>query len=413
MPELVHIINLYPRKKGSFEAFLIELAAESAAKGWRMCFVFSREPAAWFRAELPADCEVRWVDGDPVREGFGKTLAAVRETKPDLLTFWFLSLFSPRTLLLTRWPGVGKSVYVDQTSWAVPERHGVMKLAAYLRGRIAGRCFHRVVSVSHYNRRRNIQQSYIPADRNIVIYNGAKSAGEREEGGKLKAEDASQRSEGTNNEQRPTNNEQPTTGNAPYFFYAGQVTEFKGVGTLIRAYAELARREEEANNQQQTTNNEQPTTNALPKLKLAGDGEGREALEQLARDLGVAGRVEFLGLRNDVQELMASSVANVIPSEWPEACAFVTFEAMASGRPLIVSDAGSLPELVGNCGTVFPKGDSDALKMALRDVLDRPEHHVRRAEQAIRRNAEMFGLDRMVQEYIDLFEGALREERST
>jgi glycosyltransferase involved in cell wall biosynthesis len=83
------------------------------------------------------------------------------------------------------------------------------------------------------------------------------------------------------------------------------------------------------------------------RLLLVGDGPDRERLQNMVDDLKLKGKVEFLGLRNDIPRLLAHSDIFVFPS-YKEAFGLALVEAMASGLPVICSDSGALPELVEN-----------------------------------------------------------------
>jgi glycosyltransferase involved in cell wall biosynthesis len=91
------------------------------------------------------------------------------------------------------------------------------------------------------------------------------------------------------------------------------------------------------------------------KLKLAGqvyDQEVYAELLELVRRLRLQDRVEFLGVRKDILDLMRQAVALVMCSE-SEAIPWVTIEAMATGCPVIVSDIEAHKELVSNGKTGF------------------------------------------------------------
>jgi glycosyltransferase involved in cell wall biosynthesis len=109
-------------------------------------------------------------------------------------------------------------------------------------------------------------------------------------------------------------------------------------------------------------------------LVVAG-GEVR-GKEQLA--VGLAARAErtpdvhWLGPRADVAELYADLDVFVLPSTEPEPYGIVVVEALASGTPVVVTDAGGAPEIVDHAppgsGTRVPPGDATALADALVDV---------------------------------------------
>jgi len=99
---------------------------------------------------------------------------------------------------------------------------------------------------------------------------------------------------------------------------------------------------------------------------IAGDGEMRGELEQLAENLGLKENIYFLGFRKDVDNVYADSDAIVFPS-LTEGSPIAIIEALASGRPVVATDVGGISELVddGKCGFVVPAKDPRALTEAL------------------------------------------------
>ncbi len=96
-----------------------------------------------------------------------------------------------------------------------------------------------------------------------------------------------------------------------------------------------------------------------PPFLVVGDGLLREALEGLARDLGLV-NTRFLGWRphHEVGELLSAARYVAIPSVGEETASLVALEALAAARPLLVSEHGALPELVaGGAGLVCRPGD--------------------------------------------------------
>ncbi len=97
------------------------------------------------------------------------------------------------------------------------------------------------------------------------------------------------------------------------------------------------------------------------KLVLVGDGPDRAATEHLARELGVHQYVRFLGKQDPISAILATSDVFIMPSGF-ESFGLAALEAMACGVPVVCSDIGGLPELVGGSGGGFlcPLGDIDA-----------------------------------------------------
>jgi glycosyltransferase involved in cell wall biosynthesis len=130
----------------------------------------------------------------------------------------------------------------------------------------------------------------------------------------------------------------------PYFIYLGRLVPEKGVHTLIRAYAKAA---------------------PPPMLYILGEGPARGELEKLAGELGVSGKVCFMGSRygDELTELTGGSLALVLPSEIMENCPYSVMEALAMGKPVIGSRIGGIPELIieGETGFCYAPGDVNDL----------------------------------------------------
>jgi len=100
---------------------------------------------------------------------------------------------------------------------------------------------------------------------------------------------------------------------------------------------------------------------------LIGDGPMRPAIEARARDLGVAGDVLIAGFHQDVRPLLAASDVVALPSTSVETFSLAALEAMALGRPVVLSEIGGAAEMVRpeENGFLFPAHDTAALVAAL------------------------------------------------
>lgn len=96
-----------------------------------------------------------------------------------------------------------------------------------------------------------------------------------------------------------------------------------------------------------------------------------DRLRALAAELGLAGRVHFLGHRDDVAGVLTQLDAVAVPSTAPESAPRAIAEAQAAGRAVVASRIGGVPELVehGTTGLLVPPGDPAALAAALGSVL--------------------------------------------
>ncbi len=148
----------------------------------------------------------------------------------------------------------------------------------------------------------------------------------------------------------------------PLLAFAGRINAQKALDVLLEALAQVDG----------------------PALALAGDGPERERLEARATELGLDGRVRFLGARTrtEVLELFAAADAAVLTSAW-ENFPHTVVEALAVGTPVLGTAVGGVAEVVrdGENGLLVPPGDPSAFAEALRRFLrdDALQGHLREA----------------------------------
>lgn len=144
----------------------------------------------------------------------------------------------------------------------------------------------------------------------------------------------------------------------------------------------------------------------LPKnyrLQLAGrDFDDKvPALKQMCLELGIQERVDFLGARSDVPELLEKSDVAVLSSHW-EGFGLAAVEAMASGRPLIASDVGGLRDVVQGAGILFPQGDDKALAEKIQWLCNHPSDYHDVAKRCQER-ARHYDISIMADDYLELY----------
>ena len=139
---------------------------------------------------------------------------------------------------------------------------------------------------------------------------------------------------------------------------------------------------------------------------LVGDGPLRPRMERLARELGVADRVAFLGQRADVAAIVRSCDLFVLSSLW-EGLGISMLEAMALGVPVVACNAGGVPEVVedGVTGVLVHAGDPRALAAGVRRGLADEELRRRVIPNARRLVAARFDAADMVAAYERWYEG--------
>jgi glycosyltransferase involved in cell wall biosynthesis len=147
-------------------------------------------------------------------------------------------------------------------------------------------------------------------------------------------------------------------------------------------------------------------------LLLAGDGPLRADLEGRAQTLGIAERVRFLGIRDDVPRLLEAADVFTLTSV-SEAASITLLEAMACGLPVVVTDVGGNPDIVrqGVDGILVPRGDGEAAASAIATLLD-DRARARAMGQAGRiRVQERYQLASTVEKYYQRYQAAAERLR--
>ncbi|MEX0840536.1 MAG: glycosyltransferase family 4 protein [Parvibaculum sp.] len=159
----------------------------------------------------------------------------------------------------------------------------------------------------------------------------------------------------------------------------------KGLIYLIRAYAELLK--------------------TRPNLKLKVIGRLREGnTSHELRTLGIMDKVEFIGgvSDDDITRIYNEATIAVSPSVY-EGFGFPCGEAMSCGTPVIATDGGSLPEVVGDAGIVVPHSNPPALARAIAAMLDDPEMRARYGQAGRERILAKFKWERAARECVDIY----------
>jgi glycosyltransferase involved in cell wall biosynthesis len=135
-------------------------------------------------------------------------------------------------------------------------------------------------------------------------------------------------------------------------------------------------------------------------LALAGDGPERPALERQAARLGVD--VRFLGIRTDIERLLARADVAVLPS-LEEGMSNAVMEAMAAGCPIVATDVGGTRELLAGRGVLIAPADPEALADGLARVLADPELAGRLGRRARAWSRDHLPVDAMVDRHVGIY----------
>ncbi|MBC7790325.1 MAG: glycosyltransferase family 4 protein [Anaerolineae bacterium] len=356
------LINLAPRKLGTFELWLAALAAEARLRGHRMD-VFGHEPVHPVIAGQLRDLGAGW---NRIAQLERHPFASVRRLARDYDVL-HLNLFGPRArtslIAYAAWPA--RTLFVNRHSMIEP---GVIRAASARRlldrislARVAG-----VASISRFVKAWTDERYALKPAESRVIYNGidverfTPPPATRAANGKVRV------------------------------LAAAFLRPDKGMHHAVGAFALLR--------------------DSSATLQIAGDGPEQSRLIDRARSLGIQDRVEFLGLRNDLPQLLNGAHIFVHPVVSQEAFGNTLAEAMASGCAVIASRVGAIPEIIedGVSGLLVDAGDETGIASALnRLILDSGERD-RLGMNARKRVVERFSLARCVREHFDWCEDIAR-----
>ncbi len=183
-----------------------------------------------------------------------------------------------------------------------------------------------------------------------------------------------------------------TPGEVPVVGFAGRLDPAKGADVLLHAAA----------------------LEPAVRVRLAGDGPQRHELVSLARSLGIADRVEFLGalapedLPDFYRSLDVLAVPSLTTTSWVEQFGRVVLEAMACGTPVVVSDSGALPEVVGEAALIVAEGNDAELAKAIGEVV-RDGDVARRLRAAGLARAAATSWDRVAAEHDVMYRAATKQ----
>ncbi|QQQ78831.1 glycosyltransferase family 4 protein [Saccharothrix sp. 6-C] len=181
---------------------------------------------------------------------------------------------------------------------------------------------------------------------------------------------------------------QPPVGVVRRLVFVGLLVQRKGLATLLTALALPGVMPADAT------------------LTVVGDGPERAKAEELARALG--GRVEFLGFRADVPDLLRHHDALVLPSAL-EQQPLVVAEAMAAGKPVVATDTGGVADMLGPGAALAAPGDVDGLAARLRALFEEP-HPERIGAGLAERARARFAPDVCARRHLDLYRRLLGGE---
>ncbi|MFO1456171.1 MAG: glycosyltransferase [Steroidobacteraceae bacterium] len=185
---------------------------------------------------------------------------------------------------------------------------------------------------------------------------------------------------------------EPRQGRDVVFVTVGRLDAVKNHGLMLRALARLQ-------------------DGSLPvRLLIVGDGAERPRLEALCTQLGIGSRVDFLGFRDDIDEILARADVFLLSSRY-EGISIALLEAMRAGLPSIATRVGGIPETVrdGMTGLIVESDDVEAYSRAMKCLAGSADVRKRYGGAAREFQRAEFSRATMLRRYEDLYRDGLVE----
>ena len=185
----------------------------------------------------------------------------------------------------------------------------------------------------------------------------------------------------------------PFTGStSPKFAFIGRLVSTKGLELLLHASCELWNKRLEF------------------RLLIIGEGSEDQHLRRLCGQLGVDQKVDFVGHvpEDQVQALLGSAIAIVVPSVAGEVFGLVIVENMMRGRLAIVPEGGPLAEVAGQAGLKFTAGNAKSLAACMENLLQSPEVAVQLGDCARRHSLKNYSAEQMLEGHLSVYQQVLK-----
>ena len=169
-------------------------------------------------------------------------------------------------------------------------------------------------------------------------------------------------------------------------FAAGRFVRKKGFDLLLKAIPEVL------------------ASDCRIRFQIAGDGSEFDELKKLQSELNLEDKVQFLGFRNDVPQLMKRSDLFVLPS-LSEPFGIILLEAMATGTPIVTTrNNGALHLLNGDTAIFVDKASSNSLSSGILEAINNPEAASERSKNALELFKNHYTPDAVIPKALSLYQ---------
>jgi len=151
---------------------------------------------------------------------------------------------------------------------------------------------------------------------------------------------------------------------------------------------------------------------------IVGRGQLRTGIDERARQLGIAQNIRWVDTvpHQEVPRYLNAMDVLVLPSlttaRWKEQFGHILIEAMACGVPVIGSDSGAIPEVIGDAGLIIPEGDAQTLAEHLRHLRDDDGLRAKIGQRGRERVLSRYTNQRIAEQTVALWEQVRSEKRS-
>ncbi len=369
--KVMSVLDLRPRKLGSFEEYTISLSRSLTSQGGESVLVFKELPPEslrWQYAHAGCTVETKCFSSFS-RESAMALRTLVKRHRPDVVHFHFVNLLSLDVVAAGLSRGV-KVVFSDHASDVPKQRTSLRWHALRASKRALSSFVDHLVTPSDYVKSRLVQQG-IRAAKITVIHNGVNLDRFR----KISATNGIRSKYGIGRD-------------TVIVASISQLIPEKGIGYLIDA-AGLALRQ-----------------GVDVAFIHVGDGRCSAEYRSKVQQLGIEKRFIFAGLLNlpEIAAILGHSDIFALPCTWGEAFSLVVLEALAASKPALVTSVGGNAEAVehGRNGLIVPPCDASALAAAITSLCDSPERRKAMGRESALRSS-YFSVKRWVDETVALY----------
>lgn len=368
---VIHIYGGSPKKRGSLEEYFLLLTSELKNAGWRSLFYFNNFPSGdLLQAYLDAGAELRPMRTTLSRLDIPLILEMYREfsrENPAVVNAHF-GVTGINGLIAAALSGTGKRVWTKHSLDAISYRpnlpwrkqwlHTINYESLWATNIIAvSQAVKNELATHHISGK--VKQFYLGVDQRRFA--SGKGDAVRDELG--------------------------IPSGRRIVACVSQARPEKGIEFLVRAVGLLK---------------DNPN---CPYVLILGGGPLTGELQKLAEDLGVSSMINFCGVRNDVEGILAISSFTVLPS-LEDAAPLAIMESLAAGKPVVASRVGGIPEFIhsGVNGILVAPGDAAGLAAGIMEMC--VDEKLVEMGKGAKESAEMLDVRRGVAETIKIYLGS-------